>query len=41
MLFGAELWGWVNPDNVADTGGREAGPGRAALQEILQRLEQV
>ncbi|HYB39963.1 MAG TPA: hypothetical protein VEF72_32425 [Mycobacterium sp.] len=41
MLFGAELWGWVNPDNVADTGGHEPGPGRAALQEILQRLEQV
>lgn len=41
MLFGAELWGWVNPDNVADTGRHEPGPGRAALQEILQRLEQL
>jgi hypothetical protein len=41
MLFGAELWEWVNPDNVADTGAREPGPGREALQEILQRLEQV
>lgn len=41
MLFGAQLWEWVNPDNVADSGGREPGPGRAALEEILQRLEQV
>jgi hypothetical protein len=40
-LFGEQLWGWVNPDNVADTGRGEPGPGRAALQEILQRLEQV
>lgn len=41
MLFGAELWAWVNPNNVAQTGGREAGPGRATLEEILERLEQV
>lgn len=41
MLFGTELWGWVDPDNVARTGGSEPGPGRAALNEILQRLEQI
>jgi hypothetical protein len=41
ILFGAELWEWVNPDNVDYAGGREPGPGRAVLQEILQRLEQV
>ncbi len=41
MLFGAEIWAWVNPDNVAQTGGHEPGPGRAALEEILERLEQV
>jgi hypothetical protein len=41
MLFGAELWGWVDPENVARTGGRRPGPGRAVLDEILQRLEQV
>ena len=41
MLFGAELWAWVNPDNVAQTGGHEPGPGRATLEEILERLEQV
>ena len=41
MLFGTELWGWVDPDNVARTGGSEPGPGRGALNEILQRLEQI
>jgi hypothetical protein len=41
MLFGEQLWGWVDPDNLTRTGGQEPGPGRAALDEILQRLEQV
>jgi len=41
MLFGPELWDWVNPNNVTRTGDREPGPGRAALEEILRRLEQV
>jgi hypothetical protein len=41
MLFGAELWSWVDPQNVSRTGGEEPGPGRAALDEILQRLERV
>ncbi|WP_454561357.1 hypothetical protein [Mycobacterium haemophilum] len=41
MLFGAELWEWVNPNNITRTGDREPGPGRATLEEILQRLEQV
>ncbi len=41
MLFGAELWEWVNPNNVTRTGDHEPGPGRATLEEILQRLEQV
>lgn len=40
-LFGAELWAWVNPNNVAQNGAREPAPGRAILQEILERLEQV
>jgi hypothetical protein len=40
MLFGAQLWEWVDPGNVARTGGDEPGPGRAVLEEILQRLEQ-
>ena len=41
MLFGAELWEWVNPNNVTRAGDREPGPGRGALEEILQKLEQV
>jgi hypothetical protein len=41
MLFGAELWAWVNPNNIARTGATEPGPGRATLEEILERLEQV
>jgi hypothetical protein len=41
MLFGAELWAWVDPNNVAPTGGREPGPGHGTLEEILERLEQV
>ena len=41
MLFGAELWGWVDPDNVVRARRDEPGPGRAALDAILQRLEQV
>ena len=41
MVFGDELWQWVDPSNVAETGGREPGPGRAALSEILERLERV
>jgi hypothetical protein len=41
MLFGAELWTWVDPQNVSRTPGSEPGPGREALDEILRRLEQV
>lgn len=41
MLFGEELWQWVDPHNVVRTGGHEPAPGRAALNEILRRLEQV
>ncbi|OBF60111.1 hypothetical protein A5756_03710 [Mycobacterium sp. 852002-53434_SCH5985345] len=41
MLFGDELWEWVNPNNVARTGDRRPGPGRATLEEILRKLEQV
>jgi len=40
-LFGPELWAWVNPNNVSHTGLSEPGPGRATLEEILERLEQV
>jgi hypothetical protein len=41
VLFGPELWRWVDPENVSHTGRDEPGPGRAVLDEILQRLEQV
>jgi hypothetical protein len=41
MLFGDELWQWVNPNNVTRTDDRQRGPGRVALEEILHRLEQV
>ncbi|TFV57665.1 hypothetical protein E4P42_14825 [Mycobacterium sp. PS03-16] len=41
MLFGAELWQWVDPENISRTGAHEPGPGRAALDEILRRLERV
>lgn len=41
MLFGADLWAWVDPENVARSGLDEPGPGRTALDEILQRLERV
>jgi hypothetical protein len=41
MLFGAELWEWVNPNNVTGTRDQTPGPGRATLEEILHRLEQV
>jgi hypothetical protein len=41
MVFGPELWTWVDPDNVSRTGSGEPGPGRAVLDEVLQRLERV
>jgi hypothetical protein len=41
MLFGAELWEWVNPNNIRRSDDPEPGPGRTAFEEILQKLEQV
>lgn len=41
MLFGVELWEWVNPNNVTRSGDHRPGPGRGALQDILQKLEQI
>jgi hypothetical protein len=41
MLFGADLWPWVDPDNVARRGVVRRGPGRRTLERILQCLEQV
>jgi hypothetical protein len=41
MVFGDELWQWVDPSNVVREKARHPGPGRAALYEILERLERV
>jgi len=41
MVFGADLWQWVDPDNVSRTGATEPGPGREVLAEVLQRLERI
>lgn len=41
MLFGVELWEWVNPNNIERSADHQPGPGRAAFEEILRRLEQV
>ena len=41
MVFGDDLWPWVDPQNVAESGRDEAGPGRAVLDELLQRLERA
>jgi hypothetical protein len=41
MVFGHDLWPWVDPDNVSSTGRNEPGPGRGVLDDILQRLEKV
>lgn len=41
MLFGAELWAWVDPANVSANGGDAPGPGRATLDEILRQLERA
>ena len=39
MLFGDELWAWVDPENIARTNQHVPGPGREALDEILRRLQ--
>lgn len=41
MVFGDDLWPWVDPQNVARSGRDEPGPGRAVLDELLRRMEQV
>lgn len=41
IVFGDELWQWVDASNVARIGRRAPGPGRDALNEILERLERV
>lgn len=41
MVFGDDLWAWVDPNNVHATDRDEPGPGRAVLDQILQRLERT
>lgn len=41
MLFGDELWAWVDPENIARADNNVPGPGRSTLDEILRRLEHL
>ena len=41
MVFGDELWQWVDPDNISRSGSLEPGPGRRTLDDILRRLERL
>lgn len=41
LVFGEELWQWVDPQNVSPGNRNDPGPGRAVLDDILQRLEHV
>lgn len=41
IVFGDDLWGWVDPNNVVRARAREPGPGYATLEEILRRMEDL
>ncbi|WP_019931603.1 hypothetical protein [Nocardia sp. BMG111209] len=41
VQFGPELWPWVDPENAAPREQHERAPGRAALDEILRRLQEM
>lgn len=41
MVFGDQLWQWVDPHDVRRSSRGEPGPGRATLDEILHRLERL
>jgi hypothetical protein len=41
MMFGPELWPWVDPNGASHADRAEPAPGRAVLQSILERLEQM
>ncbi|MBF6332738.1 hypothetical protein [Nocardia transvalensis] len=41
MLFGPELWRWVDPADSALRDHNTRAPGRAALDEILRRLQSM
>ena len=39
IVFGEDLWRWVDPSDISRTGSREPGPGYATLEKILRRME--
>ena len=39
LLFGEDLWQWVDPHNVSSARRADPAPGRATLDTILERLE--
>ncbi len=39
LLFGEDLWQWVDPQNVSPARRNDPAPGRATLDTILERLE--
>jgi hypothetical protein len=41
MTFGPELWLWVDPNGASHADRADPAPGRAVLQSILERLEQM
>lgn len=41
LQFGPELWRWVDPANSALREEKTRAPGRAALDEILRRLQEM
>jgi hypothetical protein len=41
IVFGDELWRWVDPSDISRTGSREPGPGSGTLEEILRRMERL
>lgn len=41
LLFGDDLWQWVDPQNVSPARRNDPAPGRATLDIILERLEQA
>lgn len=41
IVFGEDLWRWVDPSDISRTGSREPGPGYATLEEILRRMEHL
>ena len=39
LLFGPDLWKWVDPQNVSSAKRNDPAPGRDTLDAILERLE--